>query len=148
MNRIYLLDTNIISEFLKISPDMKVLSKVEEERQRCAISSTTWNELLYGLQTLPDGKRKDMIFSFFIDTVQAIFPIIEYDSRCAWIHSDLRSQLRKKAIQKSFQDTQVAATAISRQMVLVTRNISAFEPMQKISSALIIENWFFRAGTH
>lgn len=76
MNRIYLLDTNIISEFLKTSPDMKVLSKVEEERQRCAISSTTWNELLYGLQTLPDGKRKDMIFSFYIDTVQAIFPII------------------------------------------------------------------------
>lgn len=148
MNRIYLLDTNIISEFLKISPDMKVLSKVEEERQRCAISSTTWNELLYGLQTLPDGKRKDMIFSFFIDTVQAIFPIIEYDSRCAWIHSDLRSQLRKKAIQKSFQDTQVAATAISKQMVLVTRNISNFEPIQKISSSLIIENWFFRADTH
>ena len=121
---------------------MKVLSKVEEERQRCAISSTTWNELLYGLQTLPDGKRKDMIFSFYIDTVQAIFPIIEYDSRCAWIHSDLRSRLRKKGIQKSFQDTQIAATAISRQMVLVTRNISDFEPMQKISSSLIIENWF------
>lgn len=142
MNRIYLLDANIISEFLKTSPDMKVLSKVEEERQRCAISSTTWNELLYGLQTLPDGKRKDMIFSFYIDTVQAIFPIIEYDSHCAWIHSDLRSRLREKGIQKSFQDTQIAATAISRQMILVTRNISDFEPMQKISSSLIIENWF------
>lgn len=142
MNRIYLLDTNIISEFLKTSPDMKILSKVEEERQRCAISSTTWNELLYGLQTLPDGKRKDMIFSFYIDTVQAIFPIIEYDSHYAWIHSDLRSRLRKKGIQKSFQDTQIAATAISRQMVLVTRNISDFEPMQKINSLLLIDNWF------
>lgn len=142
MNRIYLLDTNIISEFLKTSPDMKILSKVEEERQRCAISSTTWNELLYGLQTLPDGKRKDMIFSFYIDTVQAIFPIIEYDSHYAWIHSDLRSRLRKKGIQKSFQDTQIAATAISRQMVLVTRNISDFEPMQKINSLLFIDNWF------
>ena len=83
-----------------------------------------------------------MIFSFYIDTVQAIFPIIEYDSHCAWIHSDLRSRLREKGIQKSFQDTQIAATAISRQMVLVTRNISDFEPMQKISSSLIIENWF------
>ena len=83
-----------------------------------------------------------MFFSFYIDTVQAIFPIIEYDSHCAWIHSDLRSRLREKGIQKSFQDTQIAATAISRQMVLVTRNISDFEPMQKISSSLIIENWF------
>ncbi|MDO4506072.1 MAG: type II toxin-antitoxin system VapC family toxin [Spirochaetales bacterium] len=136
------MDTNVISEFLKSAPNMNLISKVEENKDRCAISSTTWNELLFGLQIMPDGKKKDMIFSFYMDTVQSIFPIIEYNSHCAWIHADLRSRLRQNGIQKSFQDTQIAAMAISTQMVLVTRNTADFEPMQDVSSCLYVENWF------
>lgn len=142
MNRIYLLDTNIISEFLKSAPNMNVISRVEENKNRCAISSTTWNELIFGVQTMPDGKKKDMIFSFYVDTIQSIFPIIDYSSHCAWIHADLRSRLRQNGIQKSFQDTQIAATAISNQMVLVTRNTADFEPIQNVSGNLVVENWF------
>ncbi|WP_407397412.1 type II toxin-antitoxin system VapC family toxin [Treponema sp.] len=142
MNRIYLLDTNIISEFLKSAPNMNVISRVEENKNRCAISSTTWNELIFGVQTMPDGKKKDMIFSFYVDTIQSIFPIIDYSSNCAWIHADLRSRLRQNGIQKSFQETQIAATAISNQMVLVTRNTADFEPIQNVSGNLVVENWF------
>jgi len=139
---IYLLDTNIISELTKTSPNPNVIKKINELKPLCAISSTTWNELLYGVQIMPSGKHKDYQESYLIDETQAAFPIIPYDIHSSWIQADIRSRLKEKGIIKSFQDTQIASIAISNQMILVTRNLNDFEPMQEVSSVLYLENWF------
>ncbi|MCQ2604677.1 MAG: type II toxin-antitoxin system VapC family toxin [Spirochaetia bacterium] len=139
---IYLLDTNIVSELTKPRPNTKVIHKLTELQHLCAISSTTWNELLFGIKIMSAGKRKDFLFSKLVNDIQAAFHIIPYDDHASWIHADLRAKLRETGKIKSFQDTQIASIAIANQMVLVTRNSVDFQPIQEVSSVFYLENWF------
>ena len=137
----YLLDTNIISELMKQQPDKHVIAKIKEYERFCALSSTSWSELLYGINIMPAGKKRDFYFDTLVDKIQAEFDIIQYDNHAAWIQADIRSRLRENGIPVEFDDTQIASIAVSNGMILVTRNKKHFEPIQKISP-LMVENWF------
>lgn len=137
----YLLDTNIISEIMKPKPNETVCKNIAEHEKLCAISSTTWNELLFGVNTMSSGKRKDLLFDDLVDDVQSHYEIIQYDNHAAWIHADIRARLKELGTPMDFQDTQIASIAVSNCMILVTRNIKLFEPIQKVSP-LMLENWF------
>ena len=76
-----------------------------------------------------------------IKEVQATFEIIQYDSHAAWIQADIRSRLKEAGTPVDFPDTQIASIAIANNMVLVTRNIKHFEPIQQVAP-LMLENWF------
>lgn len=139
---IFLLDTNIISELGKMNPNQSVVDKIALHKSQCAIPSTTWNELLYGLQNMPEGKTKDFYFKFIVDYIQSEFPILPYDNYAAWIQADIRSRLKSEGTPQEFEDTQIASIAISNQMILVTRNIKHFQQIQNVDSVLYLENWF------
>ena len=137
----YLLDTNIISELMKQQPDKHVIAKIKEYERFCALSSTSWNELLYGINIMPAGKKRDFYFDTLVDKIQAEFDIIQYDNHAAWIQADIRARLMDCGTPVEFDDTQIASIAVSNGMILVTRNTKHFEPIQKISP-LMLENWF------
>lgn len=137
----YLLDTNVISEITKPFPNENVCKKIEEYQNLCAISSTTWSELIFGMNLMQAGKKKDLIFSDLVDDIQARFEIINYDNHCAWIQADIRSRLQEKGNSLEFEDIQIASIAVSNNMILVTRNVKHFEPIQQVSP-LMVENWF------
>lgn len=137
----YLLDTNIISEMFRPKPNPLVFKKLEEYEKLCSLPSTVWNELLFGVNTMASGKKRDYIFSKLVDDIQANYEIIQYDNHAAWIHADIRSRLKEQGIEIDFQDSQIASIAVSNNMILVTRNIKHFESIQKVSP-LMLENWF------
>ena len=137
----YLLDTNIISELMKAFPNPEVVRKINSYENLCAIPSTTWTELLYGVNIMKEGKKRDFIFDYLVENVQSRFEIIEYDNHAAWIQGDIRSRLKENSITVDFPDTQIASIAVSNGMILVTRNTNHFEPIQKVSP-LMVENWF------
>ena len=137
----YLLDTNIISELMKQQPDKHVIAKIKEYERFCALSSTSWNELLYGINIMSAGRKRDFYFDTLVDKIQAEFDIIQYDNHAAWIQADIRSRLKENGTPVEFDDTQIASIAVSNGMILVTRNKKHFEPIQKISP-LMLENWF------
>ena len=137
----YLLDTNIISEIMKQNPIPCVIENVKEHEKFCALSSTTWNELLYGLNIMPAGKKRDLYFDILVDKIQSNFDIIQYDNHAAWIQADIRSRLKENGTPVEFDDTQIASIAVANCMILVTRNSKHFEPIQKVSP-LMVENWF------
>ncbi len=56
----YLLDTNIISELSKPAPDPNCVAWVASKRGFCHLSSITLSELRYGIERLPEGKRKSL----------------------------------------------------------------------------------------
>ena len=137
----YLLDTNIVSEIFKPFRNETVVSKLDEYESLCALPATGWDELLFGVQRMAEGKKKDFIFSKLIDEIQACYPIIPYDRHAAWIQADIRARLADAGSSVDFQDTQIAAIAVSNNMILVTRNTKHFEPVQRVST-LLMENWF------
>ena len=137
----YLLDTNIISEMFRPKPNPLVFKKLEEYEKQCSLPTTAWNDLLFGVNIMASGKKRDYIFSKLVDDIQANYEIIQYDNHAAWIHADIRSRLKEQGIGIDFQDSQIASIAVSNNMILVTRNIKHFESIQKVSP-LMLENWF------
>jgi tRNA(fMet)-specific endonuclease VapC len=101
----------------------------------------TYQELLTGLKRLPDGKRKDMIADFFHHFVTETFPVIEYDRSAAIMYSDLFAECEKSGKVRPYSDTQIAASAKSSNMILITRNIEDFKPFEELCG-LLVENWF------
>ena len=138
---IYLLDTNIISEPTKSSPSESVLNSISENFDHSCICSVIWAEILTGIKTLAPGKRKDALLNYYLNTIQKAYEILPFDSFAASIYSDLVERLKNKGNPLPKLDLMIAATAISNNLILVTRNTSDFEPIKEVSN-LMTENWF------
>lgn len=140
MKKIYLLDTNIISEFSKERPNQNVIALYEARKNFCAISAITWQELIYGLERMPDGKRKTYIEECLVEYKEE-FEIIPYDDFAAGICGQLLGKCPKEGKSLPYYDTQIAATAIANGMVLVTHNTTDFAEATE-RSFLRTEDWF------
>jgi tRNA(fMet)-specific endonuclease VapC len=64
--------------------------------------------------------------------------IIAYDAPVALRHAEERARLESHGRTVPFVDGQIAATALTYGLVLVTRNVRDFEPFE----GLTVENWF------
>ena len=138
--KIYLLDTSIISEPTKAVPDKNIIQKMADNLDYSCICSVIWAEVLSGVKLQTEEKRKSGLFDYYVDNVQKFFDIIPFDTSCASIYSDLIQRLKEKGSRLSMFSTMIAATAIANNLILVTKNISDFEPIKEISN-LMIENW-------
>lgn len=137
----YLLDSNIVSEMIKAEPDFNVIKKIAEHNSDCAICSTVWQELLFGLFRMSEGINKNYLQKFLFDDVHETFKIKNYTENSAEIHANLRAKLEKIGKPTQKEDSMIASIALANHMVLVTRNTKHFEAIQEVSD-LQIENWF------
>lgn len=140
----YLLDSNIVSEIIKSAPDFNVIKKLADHSSDCAICTSVWEELLFGVYHLPEGLNKKYLEKFVLEDVQENFPVKNYTEKAARIHAEIRAQLDKigKPTQKT--DSLIASIALANHMVLVTRNTKHFEAIQQVCG-LEVENWFQQA---
>lgn len=139
--KMYLLDTNIISEPTKPSPNQLVVNKIIENIEYSCISSVGWAETLTGIKTLPDGPKKEMLFDYAINQVQKVFEILPFDSFASSIYSDIIARLKPAGKLPTKLDLMIAATAIANNLILVTRNVTNFESIKSVSN-LMLEDWF------
>ena len=139
--KMYLLDTNIISEPTKAKANPVVTEKILENIEYSCITSVVWAETLSGIKSLPDGKRKEMFFDYAINQIQKLYEILPFDDFSASIYSDLVSCLQTKGKMPQKLDLMIASTAISNNLIFVTRNTSDFQPIKEVSN-LMLENWF------
>ncbi|MBP5451073.1 MAG: type II toxin-antitoxin system VapC family toxin [Treponema sp.] len=144
MKKMYLLDTNIVSEFVKERPDEQVLAFYAARRNLCAIASITWQELTRGVNRMPEGKRR-MTIQNFMRQLEDNMDVIPYDKFSARICGEIQASTEKDGKTLSCYDSQIAATAVSNGMVLVTRNTADFEPVKE-KSFLRMEDWFSHAA--
>lgn len=134
----YLLDTNIVSEAIKIKPSPHVLSRLDKHGDQCAIGAPTWQELLLGVYRMPQGSRRDAIERYYLDIVRTSFPIIEYDQRAAEWHAKELARLMSLGRPTPLIDSQIASIACTNELIVVTRNIKDFN----LYNTIEIENWF------
>lgn len=118
----YLIDTNIISELSKHSPEQSVLDWASTVN-RCALSVVTIEEIYFGLAWRPNLKVMNLIEKF-IDEYCDIIPVTKSIARRAGI---LRGQLQAAGITRTQADIFIAATAAEHGLVVVTRNQKDFE---------------------
>lgn len=141
MHAIYLLDTNIISELTKVSPNQNVVSKIFETQKVSVLSTITWAEAQFGVKRLPEGKRKETLSDFYLNTVQSQYNFLDFDIHAASVYSDIKTRLERIGKLPAELDLQIASVAIANNLILVTRNIQDFVDIAE-NSALMMENWF------
>ena len=141
MHKIYLLDTNVVSELAKPKTVQKVVQLIFDKQYSSALSSVTWAEALYGLKRLPNGKRKNLLFDFYINTVQSMYDFFDFDIHAASVYSDIKCRLERIGKIPHELDLQIASVAVANNLILVTRNVKDFTFIAE-NSALMLENWF------
>ncbi|MBP3709291.1 MAG: type II toxin-antitoxin system VapC family toxin [Treponema sp.] len=140
MKAIYLLDTNVVSEFAKVKPNAHTLERYYENISRCAISATVWQELIYGVERMPKGKNRRTVENS-LDAIRTNMEIIPYDSFAARICGELLAKCSASGTPSPIAASQIAATAIANNMILVTHNMHDFEILCK-NSMLKTEDWW------
>lgn len=141
MKPIYLLDTCIISEQIKAQPHAQVLERMKRHDGHMAMSAISWQELHFGVERLARGRRQDNLRRWLLEVLAPHLPVLPYDEHAAWIHGSMAAELEKTGRVLSMADRLIAATAISCNLVLVTRNTQDFEGIPQ----LMLENWFTMA---
>jgi predicted nucleic acid-binding protein len=116
-----LADTNVISEFVKSTPDAQVMRWLASV-QSLAISAVTLEDAHFGLAWQPNTRKLALFNGLLAQmlTVYAISPSI------AQRGGALRGQFQAQGITRSAPDMLIAATAIEHQLVLATRNVRDF----------------------
>jgi len=133
----YLLDTNVVSEPLRLRPEENVLQNLRKHRGDCAIASVVWHELWFGCLQMSPSVRRNKIERYLGETVEPSMPILPYDAEAAAWHAEQRARLRTVGRTPPFLDGQIAAIAATQNLILVTFNEADFMHF----SDLQLENW-------
>jgi tRNA(fMet)-specific endonuclease VapC len=136
----YLLDTNILSELVRKSPNPSVVRHIQEAGDTIAIAATTWHELLFGVLRMPASRKRAALEQYLFSTIRMEIPILPYDAKAATWFAQERARLSGSGHSPSYADGHVAAVAATNDLVLVTRNVADFADF----SELRVENWFER----
>jgi tRNA(fMet)-specific endonuclease VapC len=134
----YLIDTNIVSELSKPQPNPHVVRQFQDNFSDLAIASVTWHELLFGCYRLPVSRKIKDTEQYLLETIYPSIPVLEYDEKAARWHASERARLSEIGLTPAFADGQIASTASTNGLILVTRNTKDFINF----GDLAIENWF------
>jgi tRNA(fMet)-specific endonuclease VapC len=134
----FLLDTNILSEPLKPTPSATVMGRLKAHSGELGTASVVWGELVYGVERMPQGKRRVTVEGFLSALRQSDLEVLPYDQAAADWHGRERARLEAAGVPRPFVDSQIAAVARRHGVTLVTRNVTDFQHFE----GLQLENWF------
>lgn len=126
----YLLDANVVSEWVKPRPDQGVVRWLHEaDEDELFLSAVTMAELRYGVERLKNGKRRTELEEWLAGELAERFAgrilAVEEKIAEAWgrIMAGSEAQGRRLGIMDGF----LAATAEAHELVVVTRDVRAYE---------------------
>ncbi len=126
------LDTNVISELIRRSPDPGVEAWVAgNPLEGLYFSAVSEAELRYGAAIVAAGRRRQMLISNIERLLQDAFTnrILPFDGGATRAYADLAARRRSAGRPVAHIDCQIAAIARSRGMAVATRNVRDFQGM-------------------
>jgi predicted nucleic acid-binding protein len=126
----FLLDTNVISEWTKPQPDRNVISWLAEvDEDRVFISVISFAEVRHGVELLPPGRRRERLARWLAEELPERFEdrILAIDQPIAETWGVVMARSQKAGLRLGSMDAFVAATAETRALTLVTRNVKDFD---------------------
>ncbi len=129
----YLLDTCVVSEFVKPRPEKNVLEWLNAiDAERVYLSVVTLGEIQRGISNLPQSNRRAELEEWLNEELTAQFAgrILSFDAENFRTWGQMIAPLKQQGRTMSVMDSLIAATAVHHRMTLVTRNVSDFQHVE------------------
>jgi predicted nucleic acid-binding protein len=125
----FLIDTNVISEFVRPRPNAHVISWLEAiEPAMLFASVVTFGEIRLGIEDMPLSKRRSELEEWLEKGMPAWFEsnLLPITKAIADRWGQITIQAKRKGTPLSTADGFIAATALVHGLVVVTRDVSGF----------------------
>lgn len=125
-----LLDTNVVSEPLKLTGDVDVLTWIDAQIiETLYLSTISLAELRFGIAALTPGKRRDTLHTSLEQRILPLFAgrILPFDAAASQAYAVLLARARTQGKAIAPADGYIAATATSHGLIVATRNTGPFE---------------------
>jgi hypothetical protein len=132
VSRGWLIDTNVISEWVKPRPDPRVVQWLDEvEEDRVFLSVVSLTEIRFGIERLEPGRRRARLDRWLREDLPERFEgrIAPVDEAVADACGLLLARARKAGRGLGAMDALIAATCLAGDLVLATRNLADFEEL-------------------
>ena len=126
----FLLDTNVIAEWVKPRPEPSVVSWLADlDEDRVFLSVASLAEIRRGVEAMPAGRRRARLATWLAEELPARFEgrVLEVDRRVAIGWGVVMVLSQKAGITMGTMDAFFAATAQAHGLTLVTRDFGDFK---------------------
>lgn len=123
------LDTNVISELMRLAPEPKVLAWADGlDPGAVAITAMNEAEILHGLARLPAGRRQQQLQESWDALAAELFSgrIWPFSSDAAHWYAEVLRRRERLARPMATADAVIAATALAHGVPLATRDSNDF----------------------
>lgn len=123
------LDTNVISELFRPSPDPHVVEWLESLTGDVAITTITLAELLAGVRRLPSGRRKQDLTTALgvaLEPYRDTRSLLAFDDDAAEQYAEVLFEREQAGLPISTPDAQIAAICRAHNATCATRNEKDF----------------------
>ncbi len=124
-----LLDTNVVSETMRADPDVRIIHWMDRQlASRLFLSAISVDEIVFGIEVLPPGRRKTRLAEVFLAITGAFDGrILSLDRKAARESAVFRANRQRIGRPMSLADSQIAGIAKSNDLSLATLNTLDFE---------------------
>jgi len=135
-----ILDTNIISALMRVEPETSVTAWLDQQPSTSIwITAVSVMEIQFGLETMPTGRRRQMLVKSFDQLLQVELEgrVAPFDTEAARHAADLMATRKRKGRPGEARDTMIAGIALARHATLATRNTTHFSDL----SVPVVNPW-------
>lgn len=135
-----LLDTNLVSEPLRLKPEPGVIKWIDAQSiETLYLSAITVAELRTGVALLPAGKKRAGLEKSLEEQVLPLFVgrILAFDLSCTPAYSKLIAKTREGGLAIAAADGYIAAIAVTHGLAVATRDVNPF----KAADLTVINPW-------
>jgi len=136
----FLLDTCVISELVKREPARQVVEWIDGVAdERLYLSVITVGEIKRGIEKLPGSERKQRLEDWLTEGLLARFRgrVLALDTPVLLTWGGMVARLEAKGRKMPAMDSLIAATCLTHELRLVTRNEKDFEG----AGVVIVNPW-------
>jgi predicted nucleic acid-binding protein len=131
---VFCFDTDILSAVMRRDPPLHLIRRLAEVPPRQQFTTAvTVGEMLYGAAKRGDPQLEQRVHDLIL-RAQAVLP---FDEPAAEVYGSLRATLERAGRPLAEPDLRIAATALSRDLTLVSGNVRHFARVP----GLRLENW-------
>jgi len=108
----YLVDTNVLSETTRASPDPGVVEWLRDHEEDLAVNPVVLGEIRFGIRLLEPGRGRDSLELWFNEVVRRI-RCVPIDTKTGLRWAELLVYLRSRGRSMPVKDSLIAATALA-----------------------------------